>query len=246
MKDKIIRWGGIGLGIIIFGIFFILLISAATQEFYEDCSGGNLATQWIVGDWAEGSGGDAGRCWITETGTMKNMTSNTIDLSSGDIAYANLTFDTDHIGFNGNDYFYVWIKNTDTTILLLESIDDSILSFSFNLSEYITLDANVQIIGGCLTIGKNDDCRWDNINITSYPVPAGDTCTYTSGNWAVDCSDYCNITSLVNMEGNNLSIIGTGTFKMTSDISNFGTVIVEGTDSDNKCIVICDGGCFKD
>lgn len=191
-------------------IFIIPFANAPTEEFFEDCSGGNLGLQWTVGDWAEGSGGDSGWCWITETGTVKNMTSNTIDLSSGDIAYANLTFDTNHVGFNGNDYFYVWIKNSTTTVQLLESTGGakSLLSFSFNLSEHITLDASVQIIGGCLTIGKNDDCRWDNINITSYPIPAGDSCIYTSGTWEISLSDNCVIDDLQDASGNTVIVSG--------------------------------------
>lgn len=203
--------------ILLIFIFIIPFVDAPTEEFFEDCSGGNLGSQWTVGDWIEGIGGDTGWCWITDTGTIKNMTSNTIDLSSGDIAYANLTFDTDHVGFNGNDHFYVWIKNATTTVQLLHSIDDSILSFSFNLSENITLDANVQIIGGCLTIGKNDDCRWDNINITSYPVSAEDTCTYTSGTWGISLSDNCVIDDLQDASGNAVIVSGSsGSLIITS------------------------------
>jgi len=32
---------------------------------------------------------------------------------------------------------------------------------------------------------------------------------------------------------------------MTSDISNYGLAVIEGTDTNNKCIVICNGGCLK-
>jgi len=47
-----------------------------------------------------------------------------------------------------------------------------------------------------------------------------DTCTYTSGNWNVDCSDNCSITSNVNLGGNNLSLYGTGHFSLQANISN--------------------------
>jgi len=81
--------------------------------------------------------------------------------------------------------------------------------------------------------------------LTTTSAEPEDTCTYTSGNWAVDCSDNCVISSPVDLGGNDISIIGTGTFTMTSDISNYGLAIIEGTDSSNKCIVTCNGGCLK-
>lgn len=73
-----------------------------------------------------------------------------------------------------------------------------------------------------------------------------DTCTYSSGDWDVDCSDDCSISSPVDVGGNDISIIGTGTFFTSSDISNYGTLHIEGTDTSNLCIVTCDGGCFID
>ena len=47
-----------------------------------------------------------------------------------------------------------------------------------------------------------------------------DTCTYTSGNWVVDCSDNCLITSEVDVGGNDIYITGTGTFRTTANIIN--------------------------
>ena len=76
-------------------------------------------------------------------------------------------------------------------------------------------------------------------------TPSEDTCTYTSGNWVVDCSDDCVISSPVNLLGNDISITGTGTFTTSADITNFVDLLIEGTDSSNKCIVTCEGGCFK-
>ncbi len=76
--------------------------------------------------------------------------------------------------------------------------------------------------------------------------PPVDTCTYTSGNWAVDCSDNCSITSPVDVGGNDISIIGTGTFITTVDIINFGELLIAGDSSSQICEVSClDGGCFK-
>jgi hypothetical protein len=75
----------------------------------------------------------------------------------------------------------------------------------------------------------------------------GDTCTYSSGNWNVDCSDNCSITSPVDVSGNNISITGTGTFTTTANISNYLNLLIKGTDSSNICRVRClSGGCFID
>ncbi|MCA9487828.1 MAG: right-handed parallel beta-helix repeat-containing protein [Nanoarchaeota archaeon] len=71
------------------------------------------------------------------------------------------------------------------------------------------------------------------------------TCTYSgSGNWEVDCSDGCNITSEVNVGGNNISITGIGTFTTTANITNYDVLRIEGQDSANICTVRCQGGCF--
>ncbi len=81
------------------------------------------------------------------------------------------------------------------------------------------------------TLGEDDSC------IT-------DTCTYTSGDWNVDCSDNCVISSPVDLGDNDIFITGTGTFKTTSDISNYNLLHIEGTDASNICRVTCNGGCF--
>lgn len=80
-----------------------------------------------------------------------------------------------------------------------------------------------------------------------YPFEPADTCTYSSGNWEVDCSDNCSITSNVDVGGNNISIIGTGTFVTTANITGYSKLHIEGTDASNICRVTCSGGgCFKD
>lgn len=76
-------------------------------------------------------------------------------------------------------------------------------------------------------------------------VNALDTCTYSSGAWAVDCSDDCIITSNVDVSSNNISIIGTGTFTTQVNITGFDELLIQGTDSSNICEVTCEhGGCF--
>ncbi len=89
---------------------------------------------------------------------------------------------------------------------------------------------------------------FDSVNFTLGESDACvvDTCTYTSGNWDIDCSDNCSISSNVGLGGNNISIIGTGMFVTTANITNYGKIHIEGTDSSNICRVTCiSGGCFE-
>ncbi len=57
----------------------------------------------------------------------------------------------------------------------------------------------------------------NDIEIVEAPP---DTCTYTSGNWAVDCSDNCSIDSNVDIGGNNLTLNGPGHFFLQANISS--------------------------
>ncbi len=77
----------------------------------------------------------------------------------------------------------------------------------------------------------------DNVTLILGEV-AVDSCTYTSGDWLVQCSDFCNITSPVNVVGDIL-INGTGTFHTVSDITSTGDITFIG-----GCDVTCQGGCF--
>jgi len=70
------------------------------------------------------------------------------------------------------------------------------------------------------------------------PGPA-DTCTYSSGNWLVNCADNCTIASNVVGDASNLIIDGTGKFTMNANISGFGKYIIKG-----NCKIYCKTGCF--
>lgn len=65
-----------------------------------------------------------------------------------------------------------------------------------------------------------------------------DTCTYSgSGNWAIDCTDACVISTDTDLSKNNITFSGVGTVYITAIISNFtyaGTL--------NSCHVIAHGG----
>lgn len=149
----------------------------AEQQFFETCSGGDIGDWNIVGAgavWAEGSGGDAGFCWTTQTGSETNMTSPKIDLSAANISYVNLSFLRSNSALDTDgDYFRVWVNSSvNAWVLLLSTNDNSAVTEEFNLFAYISLNTGVHIRAGCKSDDKNDECRWDNINITAYSIIA--------------------------------------------------------------------------
>lgn len=79
---------------------------------------------------------------------------------------------------------------------------------------------------------------------TTTTAPA-DTCTYSTGDWNVDCSDWCNITSAVDVMGNDINITGEGRFWTNVSISNYTKLTIQGDSPTNRCRVVCSGGCFK-
>jgi len=94
----------------------------------------------------------------------------------------------------------------------------------------------------------NETCDQDDVDSwMNTGAPPVDTCTYTSGNWEVACSDDCSITSAVDIDsGNNITITGTGTFSTTKNITGWTNLRIEGTNSSNRCVVTCSaGGCFN-
>ena len=91
----------------------------------------------------------------------------------------------------------------------------------------------------------NDSANQWSVYRNQITTTAADTCTYTSGNWNINCADNCVNSIPVAMGGNNIVISGTGTFKTTSDITNYLRLSIIGTSSANRCIVTCNGGCFK-
>jgi len=72
------------------------------------------------------------------------------------------------------------------------------------------------------------------------------SCTYSgTGNWDILSSDFCNITTSVDLGGNNITIIGQGTTNIQANITNWKHLIMKGINSTAIAKVICNGGCFK-
>ena len=65
----------------------------------------------------------------------------------------------------------------------------------------------------------------NNTGIFTLTTTSSDTCTYTSGNWEIDCNDNCSITENVDLGGNNISINGTGTLEIFANITNWNEIL---------------------
>jgi parallel beta-helix repeat protein len=72
-----------------------------------------------------------------------------------------------------------------------------------------------------------------NTDVLILLSPTTDTCTYSSGNWNVNCADNCSISSNVNIGGNNLTFEGAGIFKVSANISNIGRTSIS-----NQCKIV--------
>ncbi|KKL08289.1 hypothetical protein LCGC14_2577320, partial [marine sediment metagenome] len=96
--------------------------------------------------------------------------------------------------------------------------------------------------GGIVT----NDTQTDAI---TYGAPPVDTCSPSSplsADHTFDCADDCTQSTELDAGGNDIFVLGTGSFTMTADIINFGpNSMIEGTDTDNRCFVTCLGGCFR-
>ena len=65
----------------------------------------------------------------------------------------------------------------------------------------------------------------------------GDTCTYTSGNWEIDCSDSCVTNQTYDLSGNNITATGSGTLRFELNVTN-----VDVFTKANACTVIKPNG----
>jgi len=138
-------------------------------------------------------------------------------------------------------YYNISLLNSDETFNKTIIENNSLnLSYSWNSLEV----ANGSYIIRVEACDVNGFCSFGISEIFTINN-APDTCTYTSGNWIVNCADNCSISSNVNLLGNDIFITGYGSFSTTANITNFESLYVAGTSSVNRCEVYClGGGCF--
>lgn len=195
--------------------------------------------------------------WITETIPAGSSINETLRISVKDSLrnVENLTIN--------NSYEKQWDINVFTTFSHSHNIQN--VSIWTNYSTYGVVDGsdfNVTMTTSQGTTDISGQITIDNITKTltfpavnfsdvvgeiNYTITVMvDTCTYSeSGNWEIDCSDNCSISSNVDLLGNNISIIGFGSFITTANITNFTDLYFAGVSSSNRCEVYCSGGgCF--
>jgi len=156
--------------------------------------------------WTAGGNGTLNMMWYLDV-NVSNSTSllENANVTSWDVN--NNLINSSLTGSNGQTrHILQEYKNENNTLITYYSN----YTINTNLSGY-------NIDSQSINMSMN---RWLNIALT---LIAGDTCSYTSGNWAVNCADYCNITTNVNGggTGNNFTVIGVGWFKMSANISGF-------------------------
>ncbi len=152
----------------------------------------------------------------------------------------NVVTNSNTFGFSGllinqqNDDLYVaYTTGVTTAAITYQLSQDGGDNWDGQTAMSETSDDHRQITGGTsvgddggkwMPIWFNDDlddilANLGNSITINESVPL-DTCTYTSGDWAVDCSDNCSIDSDVNLGNNNLSFSGAGEFNVRAWINN--------------------------
>ncbi len=139
------------------------------------------------------------------------------------------------------DYNSIWVfwQNNDTTAGRLwdlyyrqwnqSSSWGNIIALD-NISSFVDLQTSAAIDNRSNAIeliymnrtesssGATSHILYNFINLTLNPS----TCTYSSGNWSVTCSDNCVISSNVDLANNSLIFTGSGQFTVNANITNIG------------------------
>ena len=77
------------------------------------------------------------------------------------------------------------------------------------------------------TLGESDACA------------ASDSCTYTTGDWNINCSDTCVIDSVVDAGGNDLIFTDAGYFYVEANITKFGNLNIS-----SGCNIVLNDGVY--
>lgn len=90
-------------------------------------------------------------------------------------------------------------------------------------------------IGNCS--GSYAGRVYDLNGFWNVTTAAANSCTYSSGNWMIQCSDACTLTTNTDLNKNNITFNGTGTITITANITNFTLATAQ-----NNCVVIAKNG----
>ena len=88
--------------------------------------------------------------------------------------------------------------------------------------------------------GNGTSANYNQSLVKSYTVNSSSSCTYSSGDWVVNCADNCVISSNIDLGGNDFTLSGSGRFIMDANITNFGIGRII-----NGCTATCRTGCIN-
>lgn len=253
---------------IVFGIVFIIVLTiililagSYTGTFYDSFEDGVAWTYWtetagtgwdITNDGACGLGAtcaeDGGKCACTESGAtdVLTMKSNYSLVGYNDCSLTYYTY-VDSSFDNGESLLVDVLNSTNGWTNIYSCTngqaceDNAWHQQTYNITTGVGLIQNFSVRVQAVNNDATEEAGFDKVNITCYNATGGgDTCSYSSGNWAVNCSDNCTISSNVAGGNNNFSAVGSGTFTITGNISGFKRYFIGG-----GCRAICKGGCIR-
>jgi len=119
-------------------------------------------------------------------------------------------------GFDTLVYYYQFYNNNDSSAVQEYSTNNTYVVQATDADDIITISAKAYD-------GTDYSEEYsENITITTTTT---DSCTYSSGEWFVECSDNCTISSPVDLGGENITLNGTGIFNVESNITAFDKII---------------------
>ncbi len=168
---------------------------------------------------------------------------NNIFYSSGSVssrrpAYRTGT-DTDGNYWNNNSYYVADTGTSDyfcyycsySTSTCYDSLASAVATGRCSSWNTQSLDVDPDLDANYAPAYNNAVCTGDTEGSYMGAVPCqsapADSCTYSSGDWNIDCSDNCLITS-TDVGGNNVYINGSGYTQGLRNITNAGTIRLSG------------------
>jgi hypothetical protein len=145
----------------------------------------------------------------------------------------------------GIGYFNTTVTSTNGTVILTfnnvnytasnNSGDETRFNVTASISQGGTFSYNWS------SYGNGTSHNYNISNTQRYTINASaDTCTYSSGNWDITCSDNCTISSNVVGSGGIWKAVGLGNIILNANITNFNLYHISG-----GCNVTCLKGCIN-
>ncbi len=140
----------------------------------------------------------------------------------------------------GGDYF----DNDDINFTVITETTEEFAYYDSSWNVNVTAPAGLSGLQDLFVNATYSGITRNDIEIDAIDY-IGASCIYSgSGNWEMDCNDNCTISSPVQIDGSNISIIGNGHTVILANITGFQNIRVNGLTG--HCRVTCaNGGCFQ-